>query len=219
MAKKKTARTAKNGRKKCAHLIEGKYGKEDRPCSLWAAPGSKFCRRHGAASAHSKMETSVDEGKHLRESPPGSPVGLRRVLDGKFADLWDCLLTELGDDDLSHELATLRASLATQLQETTSRYEQWVAEAEKMADADRVEYWRAYNVMLTRVRQTVDAIRKVVQTIADVRAKQEGNVLTMVQVVALVGEIIAVMTEIIGDDTDKLEALRGALDKLDWLPK
>lgn len=214
---------AKNGRHRCAHIIKGRNGKPSRRCKQWAAPGSKYCRRHGAASSHARLEESMDDGKHLEDQDAvtrsnRSALGLQRVVSGRFGELLDFMIEELADDDLSQELGTLRAALATQMEEVTSRYEQWREESQGMEASDRAEYWRNYNVMLTRLRQTIDAIRKVVQTIADIRAKQEGNTLTMVQVTVLVGELIQVVTDIIGDDMEKLEQLRSALDRIQWLP-
>ena len=206
-------RTAASGRKQCKKVIPGKRGLNKKRCKLWAESGHGYCRRHGGRRDQSNYDSAVENGTIFRAE------GLRKVVSGKFGELLETMLAEMGDDDLSQELGTLRASLATQLEETSARYEYWKDEIDEMDASERAKYWRQYNVMLSRVRQTVESIRKVIQTIADIRAKQEGNTLTMVQVTLLVGELINTVMEIIGDDTEKLHQLRVSLDKLEWLPQ
>ena len=206
-------KTAINGRKQCARIMSGKRGNKKKRCGMWAVDGSEHCRRHGGHRDEQNYDRIVEDGT------PFTSMGLRRVVHGKFGQLFETMLAEMGDDDLSQELGSLRASLATQLEETSARFEYWKENIDEMDSMERAKYWKSYNVMLSRVRQTVESIRKVIQTIADVKAKQDGNTLTMVQVTLLVGELINAVMEIIGDDTDKLNSLRVMIDKLEWLPQ
>jgi hypothetical protein len=211
--RKSESQTASTGRHRCARIIKGKNGEPDRQCKAWAQDGSDYCNQHGAAGQNALLEREVERGNMAVKAN-----GLKRAVSGRFGELFEVLARELGDDDLSQELAAARAMLATQLRELSEQYTTFEEEAERMKGRSRLEYWRTYNALLKTTRSTLESIRKIVATVADVKHKQQGNTLTMVQVTVLVGELVNAMTEIIGDDVEKLEQLRSALDRLEWIP-
>lgn len=203
---------AKNGRPKCKRILAAKGDKPERRCGQYAAPCSEFCQRHGAGASHAALEDAVQDGRDP------DAVGLRRVVKGRLAKVWDQIEIELADDDLGQELVAVRVMLSAQLEELSSNFNTYKEEADNLDAEERVEYWRSYNGLIKRSRDSVEQIRKVVGTIADIRFKNEGNTMTVVQATALIGELVNEMTEIIEDSPEKLEKLRMVIEKMDWIP-